>query len=822
MSFHSYGFEIVGSADKANKAIDSTLENLDRIAPQALRASQQIQTAMDRAAEYVRKLNAALDRPRGQGVTEGALRTAQAYQKLAQQEAAYIEQLRREQQMLEAIRGPMQQAYQDIATLNSLLAKGAINAQEFNNKLAKIRAPQAVKGGGGGGFDVASIAGSLPGGSLVAGAVGGGVGGAATAAAQMAIGGAGEVIAMADAYQSLQQRLKNVTGSSQGAAEAFAQVKDIATLTRADLNATTEAFLRITGATKSMGLTQSQVVAFTRQLNEDIAMSGAATESAKAGMLQLTQALASGVLRGDEFNSIMENIPTVADTIAAHLRVSRGELRAMAEDGKLTAKVIYDSYAEAGGRIDAAFAKSIPTISQQFTLLKNEVFVTVGELGQMVNVSKIAGEVVKDFSTIITATAEQTKLWGEVLGVSGLQLSDFAGGGAGGLRALADFFRDADFSAEGFRRAMTGTTVATSKYGDVVRDVFSRQIAESSGKMNDFAKEQARATIEMRLGKAAAEAFAKSLGTVASGWDIAKPPNAIAEAFGIVENAVLNAGRAIRKVNDDNRREIVRQKQQIDILADIRRRLAAEKAANEMSQDYRDAQAFKKMDKRGEDEWTEKEKEWLKLENEREKDAEKAAKQVADAEANAAKANERNARERAQAIAQAVTPLSDALIDGLNDGKLAWREWADTAIREIEKTIAKMLILKAIEAATGAPVGAVGGGTGLLGALLGGLGGGSAGANAPGFASGGDFMMRGASQGSDDHLVMWWMSAGETASIRTPEQRRQAAKESNTDGITITPEIKVLPAPERRDIVDNSRNGLSVLAKLDRRARRRD
>lgn len=136
-----------------------------------------------------------------------------------------------------------------------------------------------------------------------------------------------------------------------------------------------------------MGLSQQELIGFTKSLNQAIALSGASATEAQAGMIQLAQGMASGVLRGDELNSVLEQLPTVADVIASHLGVTRGELRQMGQDGKITADIIFDAFQNARGELEERFAKSVPTIGQSFQVLKNNVLDLVGRFDQATGAS---------------------------------------------------------------------------------------------------------------------------------------------------------------------------------------------------------------------------------------------------------------------------------------------------------------------------------------------------------------------------------------------------------------------------------------------------
>jgi tape measure domain-containing protein len=114
-----------------------------------------------------------------------------------------------------------------------------------------------------------------------------------------------------------------------------------------------------------------EAIAFAEQLNKLYKIGGASLEQQKAGTLQITQALASGVLRGDEFNSMMENAPLVAQKLASHLGVSVGQLRAMAKDGQLTGDTLKNALLGSAVETNAEFAKMPMTFADMMTQVGN-------------------------------------------------------------------------------------------------------------------------------------------------------------------------------------------------------------------------------------------------------------------------------------------------------------------------------------------------------------------------------------------------------------------------------------------------------------------
>ena len=115
----------------------------------------------------------------------------------------------------------------------------------------------------------------------------------------------------------------------------------------------------------------AEIVRFAELINKQMAISGTTTWEAQGAMLQLTQGLASGTLRGEELNSVLEQTPMIAQTIADYLGVSVGEMRNMAAEGLITADVVKNAMFAAADEIDAKFEEMPYTWGQVFTLAQN-------------------------------------------------------------------------------------------------------------------------------------------------------------------------------------------------------------------------------------------------------------------------------------------------------------------------------------------------------------------------------------------------------------------------------------------------------------------
>lgn len=192
---------------------------------------------------------------------------------------------------------------------------------------------------------------------------------------------------LADTYTRLQNRLRTVTSGQEQLTEVTGKLFEISNRTRSSFESTTELYARMANSAKELGVSQAELLNFTESLNQAITLSGASGAEAEAGLMQLSQGLASGALRGDELRSVLEQLPGVADVIAKSLGVTRGELRQLGADGAITADVVLKAFREARGELADKFAKTVPTVGQAFTVLRNNILQAIGAFDQSVGAS---------------------------------------------------------------------------------------------------------------------------------------------------------------------------------------------------------------------------------------------------------------------------------------------------------------------------------------------------------------------------------------------------------------------------------------------------
>lgn len=192
----------------------------------------------------------------------------------------------------------------------------------------------------------------------------------------------GAAISKMDAYTGLQNRLKLVTVSQTELNNALKDTFNIAQATGQSWDSTAQVYQRFADNAKRLGITLGQTASLTETVAKAISISGGSAASAEAALVQFGQALATGVLRGEEFNSISEQAPGLLKAIATGLGVNIGELRKMANEGQLTADVVIKSLDKAKASVDDLFGKTDFTIANSFTMLNNAVTQFVGEAGK--------------------------------------------------------------------------------------------------------------------------------------------------------------------------------------------------------------------------------------------------------------------------------------------------------------------------------------------------------------------------------------------------------------------------------------------------------
>lgn len=190
---------------------------------------------------------------------------------------------------------------------------------------------------------------------------------AATIGAGMSIAG---LVRASDEASTLAAKLKLATKNARELVIAQRGTFDIAQRTRTSLGATVDLYARIERSTRAIGVNQKTQLQLAETINQAAQISGGGP-GAEAALFQLSQGLASGTLRGEELNSVLEQTPRLAQAIADGMNVPIGQLRKMAEEGKLTSEAVLRAVLSQSKALQDEFAQMPQTIGSGFTLIRN-------------------------------------------------------------------------------------------------------------------------------------------------------------------------------------------------------------------------------------------------------------------------------------------------------------------------------------------------------------------------------------------------------------------------------------------------------------------
>ncbi|MBS9780660.1 MAG: tape measure protein [Moraxellaceae bacterium] len=285
--------------------------------------------------------------------------------------------------------------------------------------------------------------------------------------------GASELIQMADAFKNLEGRVKLATGEGANFISGFEGVQEIANATFSSVEDTGELFARITQAGEAMGLAQQEVLKITETINQAVKLSGGSAEAGQQAITQLIQGLQSGVLRGEEFNSVLEQSPRLARAMADGLGVSIGQLRAMANEGKLTSEVVIGAVQGQADAINKEFSSLPLTVGNSLIQLKNNVMRFVGDIDKEINSSGGLATVIQNISEGISeidpTTMDAIKEAFTQLGAVAKELWNSVAQGAENFQDLLNIANGVDESTEKVNflvRTVQGLSVAFGAVAD--------------------------------------------------------------------------------------------------------------------------------------------------------------------------------------------------------------------------------------------------------------------------------------------------------------------------------------------------------------------
>lgn len=327
--------------------------------------------------------------------------------------------------------------------------------------------------------------------AALAGGLGSSIGGAIGAYAGVQTVAA--IAQTADAYNLMVAKLKLATSSQEEFNTAQQELQRIAAASAAPVASLVGLYGRLSTPLKEAGRTQSEILQVIEAVSASFRVSGATAQEAEGAILQFAQALGSGALRGDEFNSVAEQAPRLMTALAAGLGVATSSLKGMAEEGKLTASVVTDALISQLDKLRAESASMPATVGGAMTALRDEVNRAVGGTNLQPLIDQIDNlrEMVKDPATaegIGLITSAVVRLGSVAVGAAsdfgnlGAELGRFAAQLTGNITRLDEI----DGEIKAIENTLNGWSI-----GDVLVDLFYSD-EELKAKLEALKQERAK------------------------------------------------------------------------------------------------------------------------------------------------------------------------------------------------------------------------------------------------------------------------------------------------------------------------------------------
>lgn len=265
--------------------------------------------------------------------------------------------------------------------------------------------------------------------------------------------GVREIARYADAWTVAGNKIAAAGQITGRQTRSLSEINDIARETRTGITATADLYAKLLRSTGNVAKSEEDVARATKIVNEAFKAGGAAVSEQAAGILQLGQALGSGILQGDELRSVRENAPLLAKAIADEFKTNIAGLKALGAAGELTAERVFKAILAAQKEIEATFATTVPTIGDSITILSNSFTEFIGKL------NAVAG-VTKDLTGLFNLLSSSLDKISDLSDTTNLQIG---GQGAEFSERLKGLLLDTDLGIERMRKFGEATATTESR-----------------------------------------------------------------------------------------------------------------------------------------------------------------------------------------------------------------------------------------------------------------------------------------------------------------------------------------------------------------------
>ena len=548
------------------------------------------------------------------------------------------------------------------------------------------------------------------------------------------------LIKISDEYTKLTAQLKLATRSQDEFNESYSNVQTISKRAQVSLSETATLYARISNSTRELGANQATVSAITESIALGLKVSGASAGEASSAMLQLSQAFASGVLRGEEFNAVAEAAPRLMQALADGMNKPVGQLRAMAAEGQLTSDIVGNALVGSLQKLKVE-AESTQTISGGFTDLKNQVTLTIGELDKATGAGKAFADALKSIgdSGAISAVFKTLFVAGANIAYVFKQVGNEIGGIAAQLVALATLDFKGAVSIGDMMKA--DAVAARIEIDRLTESILNPAVKDSAvvGEVVTLARATGEATLSAKKLAAATKAVK----------DIETERKRVSEEYFAIQKAGVDAEYEYAQTLRDSRRavedlvsaasgQLIQAQDELDLLLLGKEGIQAREIARleETKSIYDSNLAFAQANGYAQDGI-----DLIKAQVEEYRKLIEVRKQTFGAEANAAtikankdervsaakKANDEIIADSKKMSDDINRSLTDALLRGFESGKSFAKNFRDTLVNMFKTLILKPIIEWAVSPVSAAMAGVLGtstaNATGALGSVSGSGGG---------------------------------------------------------------------------------------------------
>jgi len=298
-----------------------------------------------------------------------------------------------------------------------------------------------------------------------------------------------------DNFVDMENQVALVVGRGEELAKQMDKIYRISLQTKAPVQSTAQAFNRMGQSLKGTGRSVQDINRSIITLNQAAAISGGSVESQRAAMVQLGQGLSSGTLRGEELNSVLEQLPRVATAIADNMGVARGALRGLAADGKLTSDVVFSALLGQSEAVAKEFESIELTSGKAFVLLGDQVGRLTADLSKALGItssftnkiSRLTNAIAGNRESIVASVVEWRDRLAEIPKIIGRVVKDFVSGLGVMKKSLSSFDISSLYGGleglEGIYKGMIDAArVSIRTISDIIENNFGSSI--------DFIKDQ--------------------------------------------------------------------------------------------------------------------------------------------------------------------------------------------------------------------------------------------------------------------------------------------------------------------------------------------